>query len=420
MNAPREVPDVFWVLTTQWRGQAIGWAGDPNVRTPHLDRAGAAGVIVEQAVANHPFGPFSRAGILTGRSTLEARVRDYFDPLPAGMPTVASAFGSAGYITAWFGKWHLGEKLRDQPPVGEAQARIIVPEDRRGGFDWWEGFEGGFLNRDPWLQGSDWAEPTRLSGYQPDLLVDRVCRYLDGRSGREPLFGVLSLEPPHPPYGELPPSVVVPEPEGLVLRRNVPRGGPLETRVRKELAAYCGQIEAVDQALGRLLGFLSRSDRPWLAVFTSVHGDMHGSQGVLRKGWPYEESIRVPLLFHGPGLLEPGRRTDGVFGLNDLAKTSLGLAGAGGSECLGGEDQSAWIGGSRVGPRAVGISLPSVPPFPPNCPRAWKGVRTVDQMATWNEDGSPWLAYDLKDDPDQLHPVVDGSLHEQLKAWKSH
>ena len=37
-------------------------------------------------------------------------------------------------------------------------------------------------------------------------------------------------------------------------------------------------------------------------IFTSVHGDMHGAHGLFRKGWPYEESIRVPLLVRGlPG-----------------------------------------------------------------------------------------------------------------------
>lgn len=411
--------DVFWVLTTQWRGQAMGWAGDPNVRTPHLDRFGTAGVVVEQAVANHPFGPFSRAGILTGRSTIDAGIRDYFDPLPADRSTVAAAFGAAGYTTAWFGKWHLGEKLRDQPPVGEAQARIVTAPDRRGGFDWWEGFEGGFLNCDPWLHGSGWTEPGQISGYQPDILVDRLCAYLDRRVERNPIFGVLSLEPPHPPYGALPPSVTVSHADQLVLRRNVPRDGSVETRVRRELADYYGQIEAVDRALGRFFQHLSQSDRPSLLVFTSVHGDMHGSQGVLRKGWPYEESIRVPLLFHGPGLLDPGSRSGGIFGLSNLAATSLGLAGVAQKPWVGGEDLSGWIRGSERGPETVAISMPSAPPFPPNCPRAWKGIRSIDRMAVWNEDRSPWLAFDLKADPDQLHPIEDGSIHREFerRVW---
>ncbi len=418
MAESRDVPDVFWVLTTQWRGQAIGWAGDANVKTPNLDRVGAAGVIIDQAVANHPFGPFSRAGLLTGLEAPDAGVHDYFDPLPAGMPTVASAFGAAGYETAWFGKWHLGEKLRDAPPVGEAQAKLIVSEDRRGGFDWWEGFEGGFLNLNPWLHGSGRNEPEQVRGYQPDILVDRLCGYLDRRSGSKPVFTVLSLEPPHPPYEALPLSVAIPEADSLLLRCNVPRGDAVEARAREELAPYYGQIEAVDSALGRLFNRLARSERPYLMVFTSVHGDMHGSQGVFRKGWPFEESIRVPLLFLGPGLFEPARREEGIFGLRDLAATTLGLVGMARSGGLGGNNLSAWVRGEGNGPSSVVISMPSVPPFPPNCPRAWSGVRTDRYLAIWNEDRTPWLAYDLKNDPCQMQPIEDGSVHRRLERFR--
>ena len=52
-------PDIVWILTTQWRGQACGFAGDPNARTPCLDRLAAEAVVFEQAFSNHPFGPFA-------------------------------------------------------------------------------------------------------------------------------------------------------------------------------------------------------------------------------------------------------------------------------------------------------------------------------------------------------------------------
>ncbi|MEZ5275354.1 MAG: sulfatase-like hydrolase/transferase [Opitutaceae bacterium] len=388
--------DVFWILTTQWRGQSIGWAGDPNTRTPHLDRAARAGVIIEQAVANHPFGPFSRASILTGRPTDEVGVSDYFDPLPADCPTVAHAFSRAGYETAWFGKWHLGPKLRGPPPVGEVHARQPIPPDRRGGFGWWEGFEGGFLNRDPWLHGSGWREPTQVRGYQSDILVDRLLRYLEARTSESPLFSVLSLEPPHPPYDGLPDDIIIPDPAGIILRENVPVGGEVEQRARREYAAYCGQIEATDRALGRLLDRLEDRDRPYLLVFTSVHGDMHGSLGLFRKGWPHEESIRVPLLFLSPGRLKPAQRADGVFGLIDLGATSLGLIGSQGAPEVGGRDQSGWLRGECAGPTETFIRMPSVPPFPPNCPKAWSGIRGMGRTTVWNSDGSPWLDLDQR------------------------
>ena len=415
MDERSGLPDVYWIVTTQWRGQSVSWAPDPNVRMPNLSRLAARGVVVEQAVSNHPFGPFARTAMLTGRPSDAVGVVDYFDSLPVGVPTVAQAFSSADYETAWFGKWHLYQGLREEPPVGEAQARVVVPVDCRGGFGWWEGFESGFLNINPWLHGSGIGEPRRFAGYQADVLVGRMLQFLERRQSGNPLFAVLSMEPPHPPYDHLPPDSAPLSPDEIVLRANVPPGGFIEEQARRELSGYYAQIEATDRALGRLIEQIERRSRPYLLVITSVHGDMHGSQGVFRKGWPWEESIRVPLLFVAPGRLEPACRKEGVFGLMDLAATTMGLAGIEGSRLIGGSDLSPWIRGHAEGPEAVAISMPSVPPFPPNCPRSWRGVRTRTELAAWDEDGSPWMACDLEEDPLQLGPKLDLKLFSKIK-----
>jgi hypothetical protein len=89
--------------------------------------------------------------------------------------------------------------------------------------------------------------------------------------------------------------------------------------------------------------------------------------------------------------LVPARRIDGVFGLVDLAATSLGLTGAAADPSLGGSDRSDWIRGVCAGPRETWIRMPSVPPFPPNCPETWEGMRAVDRLTVRRRDGSLWL-----------------------------
>ena len=159
-------PNILWIVTTQWRAQAWGGAGDPNARTPHLDRLAATAVNFTEAVTPHPFGPWARAALLTGVPSPENGVRDYFDPLPTGTRTIAHQLGERGYRTAFFGKWHLSRRDPQAPLVGEAHARTRVPPEARGGFDFWEGFESGFLLNDPWLHGSRLPEPTQIRGYQ--------------------------------------------------------------------------------------------------------------------------------------------------------------------------------------------------------------------------------------------------------------
>jgi arylsulfatase A-like enzyme len=120
-------PDILWIMTTQWRAQATGHAGDPNARTPHIDRLAAESIDYSQAVTPHPFGPFARAAMLTGVPSPENGVREYFDPLPAGARTIADELRALGYATAFFGKWHLYERDRRADLVGPAHARTFRP-----------------------------------------------------------------------------------------------------------------------------------------------------------------------------------------------------------------------------------------------------------------------------------------------------
>jgi len=456
MCAPK--PNILWIVTTQWRAQACGYAGDPNARTPYLDALAAESVNYTQAVTPHPFGPFARAALLTGVPSPANGVRDYFDPLQPGTRTIAHALNEQGYATAFFGKWHLGWRDPRAPMVGEAHARTVVPPDARGGFGFWEGFESGFQLNDPWLHGTRLAEPTRFEGYQSDVLCERAAEWVaegEGRGARGnarsagggwqgrveggvglrardevsegararadrratgrgpsvPWFCVVSLESPHPPYDAPAAGVVVRDGRDLVLAANVPRGGEAEARARRELAGYYAHIEATDRAIGRMLASGVADPARTIVVFTSAHGDMHGAHGLYRKGWPYEESVRVPLLVRRPherGAGGEGRGTGDGGSASAEAMEDWQGAGVGGRE----DDSAvslvnlpamtlAWASGlTRQASRlAAHISMPSVVALPHQCDRVWRGVRTKTRKLVLNADGSHWLFFDLEQDP---------------------
>ncbi len=381
-------PNILWVVTTQWRASACGYAGDPNARTPHLDRLAAQSVNYAQTVTPHPFGPFARAALLTGVLSPENGVRDYFDPLPTAARTVAHGLNERGYTTAFFGKWHLARRDPVAPLVGEAHARMIVPAEARGGFKFWEGFESGFLLNDPWLHGSRLPVPERFPGYQSDVLVRRAGAWLGAQAA--PWFALVSLEAPHPPYAAPAAGVEPREPGAIELAANVPRGGEFEARVRRELAGYYAHIEATDRAIGELVA--AAGDDAWV-VFTSVHGDLHGAHGLLRKGWPQEEAVRVPLLVRAPGTREA--RGSG-FGVSSPALVSLvELTGWALAWAEGGEPETH----AEPGTEFQRISMPSVVALPHQCDRVWRGVRTRERKLVLNADGSPWLLFDLANDP---------------------
>jgi len=381
-------PDIVWIVTTQWRGQALGIARDPNARTPNLDQFAERAIHYTQAVTPHPFGPFARAALLTGKPCPSNGVKDYYDPLPAGSRTIARALNEVGYDTAWFGKWHLSPRDPAAPLVGEVHARQPVPVEQRGGFKHWEGFESGFLLNDPWLQGDGIGEPHRFEGYQSDVLVDRFLAWHAAR-GKDsaPGFSVLSLEAPHPPYAAPAAGGVVPEPGSLKLRENVPLGAEVEEKARRELSGYYAHIEATDRALGRVLALPALQDA--VVIVTSVHGDMHGSHGLFRKGWPHEESLRVPLLLRLPGSLrrfQLGVASIELVSLFDVHDWTLRLAGI--------------PTVPQRGPRLVQrCSMPSVVKLPLQCDREWTTYRGQRRKLVLNADGSPWLYFNLEEDP---------------------
>ncbi len=371
-------PNILWIVTTQWRAQACGYAGDAHARTPHLDALASQAVNYAQAVTPHPFGPFARAALLTGVPSPENGVRDYYDALPANARTIAHEMDARGYATAFFGKWHLAQRDPLAPLVGEAHARMIVPPAARGGFGFWEGFESGFLLNDPWLHGTRLPQPVKMHGYQSDVLCARAGEWLagSGRTSGAPWFAIVSLEAPHPPYDA--PAAGVARRE-VVLADNVPASAA--EQAKRELAGYHAHIEATDRAIGRLLGTVGQDA---IVVFTSAHGDMHGAHGLFRKGWPHEESVRVPLLVRGAPAGKSGARSEEPVSLLDVPAMTLGWAEGRTWQC----------------PRdRAEISMPSVVALPHQCDRAWRGWRSASRKEIFTADGAPWLTFDLAGDP---------------------
>jgi arylsulfatase A-like enzyme len=421
-------PNILWIVTTQWRAMAAGYAGDVNARTPWLDGLASEAINYTQAVTPHPLGPQARAALLTGKLCPENGVKEYWDALPvydekknlrgAQVPpgrTVAHALKDRGYSTAWFGKWHLAERDRSAPFVGEAHAKMIVPPERRGGFELWEGFESGFLINDPWLHGTRLGMPQKFKGYQADVLVERAAAWSreQGAAGGRPYFCVVSLEAPHPPYHAPAPHVAEVKPGELKLRANVPTGGDVEKQAREEMAGYYAHIEATDRAIGKLLSEVDLSET--IVVFTSVHGDMHGSHGLFRKAWPYEESMRVPLLIRypsgkGPNAKSqtPNKKDDSPVSLVDLPHMAVAWA-----------EEREWHNKRD----SALISMPAAIEIAQQCPVAWRGFRSAKHKLVLKQEPSPstgsgqtetvWMYFDLEKDPLEMKNLAGDPARQQ-------
>lgn len=424
-------PNVIWFIADQFRAQAMSIAGDPNLSTPHLDRLAREGVWFRRALSGAPLCCPARGSFLTG--VLPHRcVPGHEYALPDGLPTLARQFERAGYHTAWFGKWHLDGHTE----LGQDQraAWHHVPRERRGGFRTWIGYENNNAPWDCWVHGHDGDQEVplnRLPGHETDALTAALLREVE-RHQREPFFACVSIQPPHDPHtapagwlGRHPPT-------GIALRANVPPVAAVEQAARRSLAGYYAQIEHLDSQVGLLLTRLAElglDDRTYV-VFTSDHGDQHGSHGHFAKLTPYEESIRVPLMIWGGCRWGYGNRSiaDVPFNHVDLAPTTLGLCGVGTGPGMDGCDYSHLLrpdGRSRSLPSEA--YLQSVVPtgHHDSVDLPWRGIVTTDQWKYVCLPGQPWLLFDLEHDPYELVNLAHHAhaaarrqqLNQRLHEW---
>lgn len=423
-------PNILWIMGDQMRAQAIAAAGeDPNIRTPNIDRLTGEGVTFSNAIAGCPWCTPFRGAMLTSRYVHECvqRTPSRVDP---ALPTVADAFNDAGYHTAFFGKWHVD---------GSNDPAHRVPKERRGRFAHWCGFENMNQHFRITVHGHDTAGTEferRLQGYENDVLTDELISHLDERREQSaPLFGILSLTPPHDPYTAPASYMQRYNPADLQLRPNVPDIPRIRERARRELAGYYAAIENLDHNVGRLLDALESrglSENTYLMIF-SDHGDMHGSHGYFLKSSPWEEALRIPCVVAG-GPLYPrnARFSDAPMNHVDLAPTSLGLAGVSPPDWMRGSDFSAHVlrhvDGSTPDPEEPQSAYiqQCVDKRFGNCMGGtWRGVRTRDGWKYVCREHAPVLMTNLNEDPyEQVNLAFmpeyrekRAELLEELQGW---
>lgn len=401
-------PNIVFLFADQWRAQAVGYAGDVNARTPHLDRLASSSVVLTTAVSTCPVCSPYRATLMTGRYPVNHGVFVNDVCLSRDAVSLAQAFAGAGYQTAYIGKWHLDGHGRSN----------FIPRERRQGFDFWRVCECTH-NYNRSLFYGDTDEKQYWQGYDAEAQTAEAQAYIKAHKDR-PFLLVLSWGPPHNPYETAPERFrSLFKPEQIRLRPNVPP--EVQETARRDLAGYYAHCAALDEYVGAIARTLDESGIAdnTILVFTSDHGDMLGSHAEIRKQRPWDESIRVPFVMTWPkGLGRTGRKLVAPFNTPDIMPTLLGLCGIAIPRTVEGEDRSAWIQGRRPDDdRAALISC--VTPFGEwirkKGGREYRGVRTTRYTYVRSLDG-PWLLYDNQEDPYQQNNLIGKPEYESIQA----
>jgi arylsulfatase A-like enzyme len=447
VTTPRR-PNVVLVLTDDHAAHAISAYGSVVNTTPRIDEIGARGWRFDHCFATNSLCSPSRASILTGTYSHVNGVTTLVTPIDASQPTFVSQLRAAGYRTALFGKWHMGEGPGHDPE----------------GFDEWQVFldQGEYV--DPQLLSRDGLRV--VPGYATDIVTDLALEWVDSLEGDDPWCVLVWHKAPHRPWVPDPARTATPRPAVPVpatfdddyatrtssaqraamriaehltqedLKQDPPSGLSYDElalwKYQRFMEDYLACVDSVDDSVGRITDHLrTRGDLDdTLLVYASDQGFFLGDHGWFDKRLMYEESLRMPLLLSYPRRLEGGRVFDGIVSNVDWARTILDACDVEAHPRMQG--RSCWpdLLGSPVEPPATGFYY-----------RYWEhddvfhkapahyGYRTDrHKLVYFYNDGlglpgtgdgtypGEWELYDLEADPHELHNVADDPAYAAVRA----
>jgi len=393
-------PNIVFILTDQWRGSALGYAGNPDVKTPNLDAFAKEAVNFTNTVSVTPVCTPHRAALLTGRfpTTTGMFLNDIH--LPAEELTMAEIFKKEGYNTAYWGKWHLDGHGRS----------TFIPKERRQGFDFWRALECSHnYTKMPYYDN----ENTTLKywkKYSPFAITEDANNYLEKHAKDEnPFLAVISIATPHYPHGSAPKKYKDMYPtESLTLNPNISEN--FKERARKELQGYYAHATATDKAIGSIinkikeLGLLENT----IIVFSADHGEMMGAHGVkpFVKQLAWDESIRVPFLIRYPNIKgNKGKVVNAPLTTPDILPSLLGLTNSDIPNEIEGENLAELIQNPDPNVDRAALVM-NVAPFGANYKdEPYRGIRTKQYTYAVIPKG-PSMFYDNIKDPYQQNNLL--------------
>jgi arylsulfatase A-like enzyme len=394
-----------------------------DLKTPNIDSLVAAGVRFDNFYANCPVCSPTRAALLTGRyqdlvgvpGVIRTHLSNNWGYLAPQAVLLPPLLKRAGYHTAIVGKWHLG------------LASPNTPNER--GFDHFHGFLGDMMDDyyDHRRHGINYMRlnDTEIDpkGHATDLFTQWSIDYIRQRASlkqrprrarTQPFFLYLAYNAPHTPI----------QPPKDWLQRLKDR----EKDITERRAALVALIEHLDDGIGRVMTALKDSglSKDTLVIFTSDNGgqlSVGANNGPLRAGKQdmYEGGIRVPMCAVWPGKITPGSRSDRVALTMDLFPTICEAAGA----ALDYE-----VNGRSILPRLLGQYQSAEDRFlfwvrregGGYGGRAYYAARYGDYKLIQNSPFEPLQLYNLKDDPQEQHPLdrKHGMYQKLFTALRNH
>jgi arylsulfatase A-like enzyme len=333
--------NILVLYADDWRHDTLGVAGNPVVKTPHLDKLSSEGMRFTENCVTTSICGVSRACLYTGQWMSRHGCRGFSMFKTPFSETFPGLLRANGYHVGHVGKWHNG--------------RIPAKE-----YDFSTAYHGRH-----WYKTKDGGRIHVTKRNEKDAL-----EFLENRPKDKPFlltvaFFATHAEDPHP-------DQFLPQPESMKLYQDVtipvPPNATQESwerlpdfftdknegrnrwtwrfdtpeKYQTMMKNYYRMATEVDATCGRVLKELEKQGvlDNTLIIFTTDNGYYHAEHGLADKWYPHQESIRVPLIIRDPRMPKDKHgRTNDDFTLSvDLAPTILAATGIKAPKTMQGSD----------------------------------------------------------------------------------
>ncbi len=346
-------PNLLIVFPDEMRAQTMGFLDLEPVLTPNIDQFAQEGLYLAEAVSNYPLCSPFRAMFMTGKYPhRNGVVSNCNSARPHNELSVSDTcwsdiLSNNGYSLGYIGKWHLDAPREpyvdtyNNSPERNIKWNEWCPPERRHGFDFWYAYGTYDRHMNPmyWSTDADRDGFHYVDEWGPIHEADIAIDYINNRDGsyrnaEDPFALVVSMNPPHTPYNQVPDKYLNLyknlNVDSLASRPNIDPKSKWRSHFVQNVIPYYAMVTGVDEQFGRILNALEENglSENTIVIFMSDHGCNLGMHGEPTKNNPYEVSMRIPFIIRYPSTITPGN-TNLMLSVPDIYPTIIDLLGLG-------------------------------------------------------------------------------------------
>ena len=423
-------PNVIVIMTDDQGYPELSMHGNPILKTPNLDKLGKSSVQFKNFHVTPMCAP-TRGELLTGLDNAVNQLSNVSSGrslLKSGIPTMGNIFGSNGYSTGIFGKWHMGSNYPYRPQDRGFDESVWFPSSHIGSVsDFWG---NDYFDDTYWHNG----KKQKYEGYCTDIFFNESKRFIEESIEQDkPFFAYIATNTPHGPF--------YPKDEDYEVLEELFEKSELadQKELKIQLVKYLAMIRNIDTNIGELNDFLEKKGllNDTIIIFLTDNGSIMGKsyfnagmRGMKTELW--EGGHRVPLFikWKNGDFKKAGNEVEGLCKVTDIVPTLVelcdlkisnksSLKGISLASILNGKeeiskDRKLIINYSRM-PNFISYPIPHGQTIlkKEGAVVLWKGWRLLESRELYNLENDPKQQLNVYDE----NPGIVQILEKELNRW---